>query len=190
MRNLLMAFVLGFTSMTVLPSYAAEAAPDKDKARAEIRQMATSTLTALFKAKPAAEVAMPKAAGFAVFSNYGLTVLYLGGGVGKGIAVNNTTKQHTFMNMVGAQAGIGLGVKKYQVVFVFETEAALNRFIDKGWEFGGQITGVAKAADMGGAFQDAFRVGEGVWVYQLTEAGLSADFTLSGSKYFKDADLN
>jgi lipid-binding SYLF domain-containing protein len=134
--------------------------------------------------------AMPRAAGFAAFSNYGLTILYLGGGVGKGVAVNNKTKLHTYMRMVEAQAGLGLGVKKYQVVFIFETEDALKRFVDKGWEFGGQITGAAKTPEMGGAYQDAFRVGEGVWMYQLTDTGLAAELTLTGTKYFKDDELN
>jgi lipid-binding SYLF domain-containing protein len=185
-----MAFLLGFTSLTGIQVLAADPATDKDKARAEIDKTAQTVLTALFKAKPAAMETMPKSAGFAVFSNYGLTILYLGGGVGKGVAVNNKTKQHTYMRMLEAQAGLGLGVKKYQVVFIFETEAALNRFIDKGWEFGGQVTGAAKTAEMGGAFQDAFRVGEGVWMYPLTDAGLTAELTLTGTKYFKDDELN
>jgi hypothetical protein len=43
---------------------------------------------------------------------------------------------------------------------------------------------------MGGAYQDAFRVGEGVLMYQLTDAGLAAEMTLSGSKYYKDDELN
>jgi lipid-binding SYLF domain-containing protein len=190
MRNMLMAFVLGFAALTSFQALAEEAPVDKAKAQEDIRQNAISVLTTLFKAKPSAEQNMPKAAGFAVFTNYGMTVLFLGGGVGKGVAVNNKTKQHTYMNMVSAQAGLGLGVKKYQVVFIFETEEALNSFIYKGWEFGGQITGAAKIADQGAAFQDAFRVGEGVWLYQLTDAGLAAEFTLSGTKYFKADELN
>lgn len=190
MRNLLMAFIVGFASLTSIQAFAAEPAADKDKARAEIRQTAQDVLATLFKAKPAAAEAMPKAAGFAVFSNYGVTILYLGGGAGKGMAVNNKTKQHTYMRMVEAQAGLGLGVKKYQVVFIFETEDALKRFVDKGWEFGGQMTGAAKVAEKGGAYQDAFRVGEGVLMYQVTDAGLAAELTLTGTKYFKDEELN
>jgi lipid-binding SYLF domain-containing protein len=190
MRNMLMAFVLGFAALTSFQALAGEEPVDKAKAQEDIRQNAINVLTTLFKAKPSAEQNMPKAAGFAVFTNYGMTVLFLGGGVGKGVAVNNKTKQHTYMNMVSAQAGLGLGVKKYQVVFIFETEEALNSFIYKGWEFGGQITGAAKIADQGAAFQDAFRVGEGVWLYQLTDAGLAAEFTLSGTKYFKADELN
>jgi lipid-binding SYLF domain-containing protein len=190
MRFMLMAFIVGFTSLASAPALAAEPAADKDKARVEINQTAQSVLATLFKIKPAAMESMPKAAGFAVFSNYGLTILYLGGGVGKGVAVNNKTKQRTFMRMVEAKAGLGLGVKKSQVVFIFETEDALNRFVDKGWEFGGQLTGAAKTPEMGGAYQDAFRVGDGVLMYQLTDAGLTAEMTLTGTKYFKDDELN
>jgi len=44
---------------------------------------------------------------------------------GSGLAVNNKTKQETFMKMVSAGGGVGMRVKDYDVVFVFETEKAL-----------------------------------------------------------------
>jgi hypothetical protein len=32
-------------------------------------------------------------------------------------------------------------------------------------------------------------VAPGVWVYRLTETGLSAELTVTGTKYHKDSDL-
>jgi hypothetical protein len=43
------------------------------------------------------------AAGYAVFSDFGFKLLYAGGAKGNGIAVNNATKQETFMKMMELQ---------------------------------------------------------------------------------------
>jgi lipid-binding SYLF domain-containing protein len=90
-----------------------------------------------------------------------MKILVAGGGSGKGIAVNNKTKAMTYMKMAEIQAGLGFGAKKFQVVWVFETEAALNNFINSGWEFGGQATAAAKAGDKGSAYQGAVAVSPG-----------------------------
>ena len=55
----------------------------------------------------------------------------------------------TYMKMAEIQAGLGFGAKKFQVVWVFETEKALNDFVNSGWEFGGQATAAAKTGDKG-----------------------------------------
>ena len=94
------------------------------------------------------------------------------------------------MKMAEIQAGLGFGAKKFQVVWVFETEAALNNFVNSGWEFGGQATAAAKAGDKGSAYQGAVGVSPGVWIYQVTDKGLALELTAKGTKYYKDSDLN
>jgi hypothetical protein len=39
-------------------------------------------------------------------------------------------------------------------------------------------------------FSGAAAVSPGVYLYQLTNTGLSATLTVSGTKFFKDRDLN
>jgi lipid-binding SYLF domain-containing protein len=94
------------------------------------------------------------------------------------------------MKMREVQAGLGMGVKKFSVIFVFETKEALKKFVNSGWEFGGQTTAAAKGGDSGGAYQGAASVSPGVWMYQLTDKGLALELTGKGTKYFKDDDLN
>ena len=106
------------------------------------------------------------------------------------MAVDNKTKTTTYMKMVEVQAGLGMGIKKFRVVFVFDTQKALNDFIKSGWEFGGQTTAAAKTGDQGVAFAGAVSVAPGVWMYQLTDTGLAAELTGKGTKYYKDSDLN
>jgi lipid-binding SYLF domain-containing protein len=162
----------------------------KAETQAEVQKAAQAALAAVYKAEPSARKAVESAAGYAAFSNFGMKILLVGGGSGEGIAVNNKTKATTYMKMAELQAGLGLGAKKFQLVWVFETEQALNNFVNSGWEFGGQATAAAKAGDKGSAYQGAIAVSPGVWIYQVTDKGLALELTAKGTKYYKDSDLN
>jgi lipid-binding SYLF domain-containing protein len=144
----------------------------------------------LYAAQPDARRAVEGAAGHAVFSNFGMKILLAGGGAGKGLAVNHKTGKETFMKMVEVQAGLGIGIKKFGVVFVFDTEKAFNQFVDAGWEFGGQATAAAKSGGEGESYQNALSVSPGVWMYQVTDKGLALELTAKGTKYYKHDELN
>jgi lipid-binding SYLF domain-containing protein len=119
-----------------------------------------------------------------------MKILIAGGGTGTGVVISKSNKKPVFMNMAEVQAGLGLGIKSFQNIFVFETEAAMNDFINSGWTFGGQVTAAAKYEKDGGAYQDATVVAPGVLMYQLTDSGLAAEITGKGTKYYKNTDLN
>jgi lipid-binding SYLF domain-containing protein len=161
-----------------------------DKQRGEIRETARKILTQLYKVQPGAEAVISKAAGYAVFSNFGVKIFVAGSGSGKGIVVDNKTKKETFMKMVEVQAGLGFGVKKFSLVWVFETQATLDKFVDSGWELGGQTSAAARAGGTGASLQGALPLSPGVWLYQLTESGLALELTAKGTKYYKDSSLN
>ncbi len=46
---------------------------------------------------------------------------------------------------------MGFGVKKFSLVWVFESASGLNSSINSGWELGGQASAAAKAGDKGWA---------------------------------------
>ena len=165
-------------------------AKEKEKARADIMKTTNETLSRLYKAQPQAKTAVAKAAGYAVFSNFGMKILLAGGGSGKGVAVNNATRKNTYMKMAEVQAGLGMGVKKFRLVWVFENQKDLDAFINSGWELGGQTTAAAQASGQGAAFAGAMSVAPGIWLYQLTDDGLALELTAKGTKYYKDGDLN
>jgi lipid-binding SYLF domain-containing protein len=168
----------------------ADDAKEKEKARAEIIKTTEETLSRLYKAQPQAQAAIAKAAGYAVFSNFGMKIFLAGGGTGTGVAVNNVTKKRTYMKMVEVQAGLGIGIKKFRLVWVFENQKGLDAFIDSGWELGGQTTAAAQASGQGAAFAGAMSIAPGIWLYQLTDEGLALELTAKGTKYYKDRDLN
>jgi lipid-binding SYLF domain-containing protein len=165
-------------------------AKTKEEKQAEARKKAEAVLARLYKAQPSARAAVNSAAGYAVFSNSGMKILVAGGGKGQGIAVDNGTKNVVYMKMREVQAGLGMGVKKFSTIFVFETKEKLEQFVNSGWEFGGQATAAAKTKDGGGSMQGAKSVEPGVWMYQLTDKGLALELTGKGTKYSKADDMN
>jgi lipid-binding SYLF domain-containing protein len=176
--------------LVLLAASWASAGDSPDEKREKTRKMATQTLEDLYKLQPTAQGAVEKSAGYAVFNNMGANLLLLSTARGAGIAVNAKTKQQTFMKMISGGVGLGLGVKDYRVIFVFENNAALARFLDSGWSGSAQADAAAKAGEKGGAYSGAAEVSPGVWVYQITKNGLALQVTLQGTKYYKDNDLN
>jgi len=168
----------------------ASAGDSPDQKRDKTRKMAAQTLKDLYKMQPTAQEAIQKSAGYAVFNNMGTNLLLLSTARGSGIAVNSKSKHETFMKMISAGAGLGLGVKDYRVIFVFENEKALSQFLDSGWSGSAQTDAAAKAGKKGAAYSGAVEVAPGVWVYQITKNGLALQLTLQGTKYYKNDDLN
>jgi lipid-binding SYLF domain-containing protein len=168
----------------------ASAKDSLDEQRDKIRKMAAQTLSELYKLQPAAQGAVQNSAGYAVFNNMGTNLLLLSTARGAGIAINSKTKQDTFMKMVSMGAGIGIGVKEYRVVFVFENDAALKNFVDSGWTGSAEADAAAKTSKSGGAYSGAASVSPGVWAYQITKKGLALQVTLQGTKYSKNDELN
>lgn len=170
-----------------------EGVPDESKiiqGRVQVREMAQDALATLYEYSPGTRRVIERAAGHAVFSTFGIKLFFAGGTTGKGVVVNNRTQRQTFMKMVQVQGGLGFGLSQNRLVFVFTNEKALLNFIQQGWEFGGQANLSAMVGGQGGQFSGAAAVSPGVYLYQLTNTGLSATITVSGTKYFKDADLN
>ncbi len=161
-----------------------------EEERAEILKMESETLQFLYSKDKSARRNVQNAAGYAVFSNFGMKIFVLGSGKGSGVAVNNKTKKKTYMKMVELQAGLGFGVKKFKQVWVFQNLSDLNAFTNSGWELGGQGTAAAKYDDEGAAFAGAISVSPGVWLYQITEDGIALELTGKGTKYYKNDDLN
>jgi lipid-binding SYLF domain-containing protein len=158
--------------------------------QAKIRKQSQDVLARLYQAQPSARAVIANAKGYATFSKWGLTIGAVGGGIGRGLAVTQPSGKETFMRYVEGSAGIGLGIKKYALIFVFETEQARSDFINKGWEGGAQATAAAKHGSSGNAYEGAASVSPGVWVYQVTDKGLAAEIGLKGTKYYQDTALN
>lgn len=157
--------------------------------RADIQKMRTSVLQAVYKESPGARVKVGSSAGYAVFSNAQINLLFVAAGGGYGVVKDNRTGKNTYMEMGEAGIGLGLGVKDFRAVFVFHTHEALNRFVEDGWAFGAEADAAAKSNNKGAQAAGGVSLGD-ITVYQLTENGLALQATVKGTKYWKNDSLN
>lgn len=183
-----LAGVTALVVMALAPAGAIASTPDQD--RADISQMAQQTLDSLYAQVPTARRAIAESAGYAVFSDMNTKIFFAGGGGGKGVAVNRVSGQRTYMMMVSVAAGLGMGVSKSHLVWVFATEDAYSNFVNVGVEVGADANLQVNPGMGGGLYSGAVEVQPGVWLYQLSDAGLSLELTVQGTKYFKDPELN
>ncbi len=157
----------------------------KEAKQQQVDAAAGAALDQLLKENPKAKELYSKAYGWAAFDNLKLGFFFSGGG-GKGVAVEKKTNKRTYMAMGAAGFGLAFGGKKYQVVFLFQDSATFNSFVNNGWQAQGNINATAGTENVGG--QTGFV--NGMAIYQISGAGLMANVDVSGTKYFKDKDLN
>jgi lipid-binding SYLF domain-containing protein len=190
MKRLLVSAMLGSAALLSACQSAPKTDDEKIASQDELKAMAVETLDKLESLQPGSRKTVQSAYGYAVFSNFGMKILVAGGGSGKGFAQNNSTKEVTYMRMAEVQAGLGMGVKKFKLVWVFANKEAFDSFVNKGWEFGGQGTAQAQAGEKGAGAAGALPVSPGVSLYQITDTGLALELTVKGTKYYKDDGLN
>jgi lipid-binding SYLF domain-containing protein len=163
---------------------------EKEQKQDAIREMAKTTLAQIYQKYPRAKQGLTEAAGYAVFSDFGMKILFMGGAGGHGIAVDSATKQETFMKMEELQPGLGVGAEKFRVVFVFESPEAFKKFVTSGWEVGANAMAAAKEKSMGAGIAGAITLSDGVIMYQLNEEGFIVGVSITGARYYKDKELN
>ncbi len=158
--------------------------------RQHVLDMRDETLARLYSERPIAKEQIEKAVGYGVFSNINTNLFLLSTGSGYGVVTDKKGKRSTYMNMRTVGGGLGLGVKDFRAVIIFRKPEDMEKFVEKGWEFGGQADAVFKSGDKGGAVSAAQSVSLDIITYQLTESGAALQATLQGTKYWKHKDLN
>jgi lipid-binding SYLF domain-containing protein len=162
---------------------------DKSAKQAEVKDKAMRALQDFYKADAKLQDSVGKAAGYAVFTTYGLS-LGLGGAGGKGIAHDNKASTDTYMSIAAASAGLQLGASDTRYLFVFDTPKALSDFIDKGWEASASASAGAGAGGSAANVKAGAGNVSGGKMYALTKTGLQAGAAVGGLKAWKDKDLN
>ena len=158
---------------------------DKQAKQAKINEIAQGSLDEVLKGNEAAKELYNNAHGWAAFDNLKIAWGISGGG-GNGVAVNKKSGARTYMKVGTVGVGLGLGVQKYQVVFLFQDEQTFQNFVDKGWQADATAQATAGTAGVGG--QTGFV--NGIAIYQITDKGLMASADIAGTKYWKNKKLN
>jgi len=185
----LMAVTLALPAVAGLFSAKGDNADEK---RAAVRKQRDEILAKLYAEHPEAKDKIAKAAGYGTFNNKNMNLFLLSTGHGYGMVVDKAGKE-AFMAMGSLGGGVGIGAKDLSVVFIFKNSDVMKKFIDTGWQFGGEADATAKAGDKGGAAakEGAADTGGNLFeIYQMTDTGVALQATVAGTKYWKDKDLN
>lgn len=158
---------------------------DPRATRIEIDTVAANTLDSVLGKSGVAKALFDKSYGYAVFdSRKGSFLITTGKGIG--VAVRKDSGERTYMHVATLGANLGAGVQFYQGLFLFETKAAFDTFVNQGWQ-----ADAGAAATLGKASLEAqAKFTNGMAYYQLSETGIMLDATLSGTKYWKSEELN
>lgn len=186
------AILFGLIAITLIVSGCGPSAKQYtlSERRQIIDNMADQNLERLYIERPATRQEVAESAGYAVFSNANIHLIFIGGGGGYGVGVDKTTGRKTYMKVSSGGVGIGLGAKDYRQVVIFRTRQGYLDFVGGGWGVGGQADATAKTTESGGEAAADDMLGKDVTVYTMTETGLSLQATISGTRYWVDDDLN
>ena len=115
----------------IFPSSSSIAETDeRERERQVIDQMAEEVLTLLFREIDSSYVLFDKTYGYAVFDKFSLSLKDSPGGMGVLVELDSGKRQYLDLGTAGIN--LGLGVRQYQAVFLFETEDELLAFASKG----------------------------------------------------------
>jgi lipid-binding SYLF domain-containing protein len=166
---------------------------DNEEKRGKVRAARDEILAKLYATHPDAKDKIKKAAGYGAFNNKNMNLFLLSTGHGYGVVVDNKSNKETFMAMGSLGGGLGIGAKDLSVVFIFKNADVMKKFVESGWQFGGEADATAKAGDKGGgaAKEGGVDTGANMFeIYQMTDAGVALQATVAGTKYWKDKKLN
>lgn len=158
--------------------------------RSFVDSMARSSLQDFYTASPELEGRVKNASGYGLFSKIGTNLIFISTEGGHGKVHNNKTGDDTYMKVAGGGVGIGLGVKDYKLLMIFRTEYAMGDFIANGWSAGADADAAAKAGDSGGEASAGANIEGDIETHVMTENGLALSATISGTKFWRDDELN
>ena len=158
-----------------------------EETRQYLDRMAEAALQQLFSEHPDSKKLLDQSAGYAVFDSRKITVL-VAAAYGRGVAVDRKSGQKTYMKMgtLGVGFMVGVGGFDNKIIILIEKPSAFHQFITDGYD----ATAESKAITGDSQAQSETRFVEGRKVYVLTKSGWVVSASLSGTKYWKDDELN
>lgn len=156
-------------------------APDS---RAELESQSTAALTRLYSAMPGTRELVAKAKGVLICPAVIGGSFVIGAEHGKCVLRSNGTSRG-YYSTTAASVGWQAGGQSKAVIYVFNTQEALDKFLaSDGWSVGADATVAAGKVGANGSVDTTTAQGP-VTSYVLTNAGLEAGVSLQGSKITK-----
>jgi len=152
--------------------------PNTEEKRDALDADVNATLASMKAESPEFASFVARGYAYAVYPSLGEGAFIVGGGGGRG----EVFKQGTmigYSTMKKATVGAQIGGQEYSEVIVFETDAALSKFINQEYKFAANANAVALKSGVAAnaKFQD------GVAIFQYTKGGLMASAAVGGQSF-------
>ena len=165
-----------------LTACATGSTPEAKKTNA--RKETASALAEIYADHPSARSAVAKSKGYLVCT--GNDNYLFAAASGGGICTFHKGGKVDYYRFASLGAGVGIGFKKVALLYVFQSNAALKRFVDEGWDAGARAEASARHQDEGGQMAANTSVDvDGVRIYQSAIWGAAAQATVQGYKFWR-----
>ena len=182
--------ILSVALLLMLLLAASASAKSVEKERAEIDELSQKILTRLYEKYPSANQVIENCYGYATLGATGSQFGIFGDSHGRGVAFNNETDEKVYMSMEEYKLGFGLGIKEFDLVFIFGTPESWESFVSGRFKFSAEAEAAATDGINGASLEGATMVGEDMWVYQATTKGATVGAALKGMSIYRNKKLN
>lgn len=175
-----MALLVAIMSLTACSTIPGET---KTEQILTIDELLKNTLADLYQQNPEAKAQIKNAVGYAIMNNKITKIPLVGAGAGYGVAINNSSQQRQYIQMVRFDVGGGWGLRSVRPVVIFTDEKVFNDFIDGIWSVNAGAEAAAKIGDIGAsAAADTGTVGndKGYIIHMIIDSGVSAATITAG----------
>jgi len=193
MKTIQQTIVCGAIACAVVLGSLGCASPKGETPQAKreyVLNMKDKALATVYAKRPEAQSAVEGAPGYMVIDGISWGVGFLGSGGGYGVAINNATKQVTYIRLFHMMPGFGIAGKGYKEIVVFQDADTLNKFTTGKWDTGGNAEAAFNFGDTGGSALASGSFDKKVKVYEVTSDGIVLRASIPISKYSPDKKLN
>lgn len=143
--------------------------------RAELDQMAETTLTRLVELQPDAARALETCVGFVVLDMKTTKIPVIGTGQGFGVVIDRRNDTRSYVQVSRIEVGGGLGAQSYRLVIMFDDKRLLDRAVSGAWHYeAGSQAGLGTAEVDVSAKKDT----KGYTAFKLVSGGAVATVTV------------
>ncbi len=154
-----------------------------EEKRAFLEDVEEETLAELVEKLPESQADIDRAVGYAIFAIRVAKVPMVGAGDGIGVVFDAETGERTYLKVGRLDVGGGLGAREYRLVVLFFEQALLQKLARGRLELGAGAEASAKDRDIGTGAGGAGSRNDKRVLYQLSDAGASATFTVRAVRY-------
>ena len=178
------AVVVGSMSMVACTTTKPETASAPRMDSTTVNARANAALERLYQTAPGSKEMIANSKGVLIFPSVIGGSFVVGVQHGDGVLRVNG-RDHSFYSTTGASIGWQAGGQSKAVIYVFNTQEALDKFLaSNGWAVGADATVAAGRIGANGSI-DTTTAPAPVTSYVLTNAGLEAGVSLQGTKITK-----